>query len=80
MPQAPHASASPGPNGSLENARGKSDFGHAKRRFINLDSQDLFMELDQKIRYGLAAATAASIALSAFGLHVSALEIAGRVG
>jgi hypothetical protein len=38
------------------------------------------MELDQKIRYGLAAVSVASVALSGFGLHVTALEIAGRVG
>jgi hypothetical protein len=38
------------------------------------------MELDQKIRYGLAAASVASVALSAFGMHVGVLEVAGRVG
>jgi hypothetical protein len=38
------------------------------------------MELDQKVRYGLAAFSLASVALSAFGMHVGALEIAGRVG
>jgi len=38
------------------------------------------MELDQKIRYGLAAFSVASVALTAFGVHLSALEVAGRVG
>lgn len=38
------------------------------------------MELDQKVRYGLAAVSLASVALSAFGMHVGALEVAGRVG
>jgi hypothetical protein len=38
------------------------------------------MELDQKIRYGMVAVSVASVALSAFGMHVSALEVAGRVG
>jgi len=38
------------------------------------------MELDQKIRYGLVAASVASVALSGFGIHLGALEVAGRVG
>jgi hypothetical protein len=38
------------------------------------------MEFDQKVRYGLAAVSVASVALSGFGVHVGVLEIAGRVG
>jgi len=38
------------------------------------------MELDQKIRYGLVAFSVASVALSTFGVHVGALDVAGRVG
>ena len=38
------------------------------------------MELDQKIRYGVAAFSVASVVLTGFGVHVGALEVAGRVG
>jgi hypothetical protein len=54
---------------------------HAKRKFINLDFKDSFMELDQKVKYALLAFAIGSFVLAGLGLHLGAhlkaLEDAG---